>query len=136
MAWILDLHQQILIMNSRLNKTFTKQTLTKKDSIFWDEFLPSGLKCSFTHGKATVLEGKVSIVAILSDHHGGCQLWHLITFKSLEWFWLLIPHLKDLIYICLESENQGYRKTFKFVLGWSIHPQKMQIFQKYKPFYL
>ena len=36
------------------------------------------------HGKAIVLEGKVSRVAILSDHHGGCQDWHLITFKSLE----------------------------------------------------
>ena len=53
--------------------------------------LKSSLKAADTlvatapsHGKATILEGKVSRVAILSDHHGGCQLWHLITFKSLE----------------------------------------------------
>ena len=30
--------------------------------------------------KATVLEEKVMRVVILSVHHGGCQLWHLITF--------------------------------------------------------
>ena len=31
-------------------------------------------KYVISHGKATVLEGKVSRVTILSDHHGGCQL--------------------------------------------------------------
>ena len=50
--------------------------------------------CRIDHGKATVLEGKVTRVVILSVHHGVYQLWGPITFKPLESFHLPIPHLK------------------------------------------
>ena len=58
------------------------------------------------HGKATVLEGKVTRVVILSVHHGVYQLWGPITFKPLELFQLPIPRLKDPINMCMEPEVQ------------------------------
>ena len=75
------------------------------------------------HGKAIVLEGKVVTVAIFSDHHGVCQLWVPITFKSLESFQLPIPHLNDPINICLEPKVQVGGMSLRCILSKSNYPQ-------------
>ena len=74
------------------------------------------------HGKATVLEGKVTRVVILSVHHGVYQLWGPITFKLLESFQLPMPHLKDPINICLEPEAQVGRMSFRHIFRKSKYP--------------
>ena len=75
------------------------------------------------HGKATVLEGKVTRVVILSVHHGVYQLWGPITFKPLESFQLLIPHLKDPINIYLEPEAQVGGMSLSCIFRRSNFPQ-------------
>ena len=49
-------------------------------------FWPNLIFYRIDHGKATVLEGKVTRVVILSVHHGVYQLWQPITFKPLKSF--------------------------------------------------
>ena len=75
------------------------------------------------HGKATVLEGKVTRVVILSVHHGVYQIWGPITLKPLESFELPIPHLKDPINVRLELEVQVVGISFRYVFRKSNYPQ-------------
>ena len=41
------------------------------------------------------------------------QLWPLISLYPLDQNQPLVPHIKDLCHVCLETKGQGYWKTFK-----------------------
>ena len=50
------------------------------------------------------------------------QLWPLISLQPLDQNQCLVPHLKDLFHICLETKAQGFWMTFKVCNHGSKYP--------------
>ena len=53
--------------------------------------------------------GSAELVDIFSE----LQLWSLVSLLPLDQNQFLVPHLKDLFHICLETKAQGFWMTFK-----------------------
>ena len=51
--------------------------------------------------------------AVLADTFFDLQLWPLISLQPLDQNQCLVPHMKDLLNICLEIKDQGFWMTFK-----------------------
>ena len=50
------------------------------------------------------------------------QLWPLIFLQPLDLQGHTVPHLKDMIHICLEDESQGHGMTFNMIYDRSRYP--------------
>ena len=87
----------------------------------WGNKANKDLIGKLNHGKATVLEGKVTRVVILSVYHGFCRLLHLLLNPSSHL--LTIPRLKDPINIsCLKPDDQIGSMSFRSIYRKSKYP--------------
>ena len=93
------------------------------------DLLNEVLNIDFSQGAAKISEVKVggqknicraagfepmrSRSAALADIFFFLQLWPLVSLQPLDQNQCLVPHLKDLLCICLEIEAQGFWMSFK-----------------------